>query len=135
MAYNYNGMYNPYTANYPQNYSQNYTQPTIQHGGFVNVQSEKEAMEYPIANGTSLTFIDGVHMKLYVKTKGFSSLDQPIFKKYNIVEVAESKNTPEQEQTSNSIEYAEKGEIEAIKDEIQHIKDDIKKLSEVKTDE
>jgi hypothetical protein len=132
--YQNNPMYNPYLM---QQYQQpiQQQQPTIQQGGFIPVSSEKEAVDYLVAQGTSVTFIDGKNQKMYVKTRGFSPVEQPSFKRYNLVEITESEITPEKEQTSNSIEYAEKGEIEALKGEIQHIKDDIKKLSEDKDNE
>lgn len=135
-AYN-NQMFNPYVMNVPQYQQQiqQMQQPIIQQGGFIPVSSEKEAVDYLVAQGTSVTFIDGKNQKMYVKTRGFSPVEQPSFKRYNLVEITESELTPENEKPSNSIEYAEKSEIEAIKGEIKRINGEIKKLSEVKADE
>lgn len=136
--------YNPYMNYYNNPYMQYQqpiqqvqqpVQPAIQQGGFIPVSSEKEAVDYLVAQGTSVTFIDGKNQKMYVKTRGFSPVEQPSFKRYNLVEITENELTPEKEQASNSIEHAEKGEIEALRSEIEQIKDDIKKLNEVKTDE
>jgi hypothetical protein len=135
-AYN-NPMFNPYAVNIPQYQQpiQQMQQPIIQQGGFIPVSSEKEAMEYLVAQGTSVTFIDGKNQKMYVKTRGFSPVEQPSFKRYNFVEITDGELTPENEKPNNSIEYAEKSEIEALKGEIEHIKNNIKKLNEVKIDE
>lgn len=134
-----NQIYNPYYNNMqyqqPIQQVQQLVQPTIQQGGYIPVSSEKEAVDYLVAQGTSVTFIDGKNQKMYVKTRGFSPVEQPSFKRYNLVEITESEITPETEKASNSIECAEKGEIEAIKGEIQHIKKELKKINEVKTDE
>lgn len=104
-------------------------QPTIQQGGFIPVSSEKEAFDYLVAQGTSVTFIDGKNSKMYVKTRGFSPVEQPIFKRYNLVEIAESENTPEQEKATPVIEYAEKSEIEALRGEIKRINSIVEEMS------
>lgn len=133
--YQNNPMYNPYLMQQYQQPIQQQTQPTIQNGGFVPVASEKEAMDYLVAQGTSVTFIDGKNSKLYVKTRGFSPLEQPSFKRYNLVEVAESDITPVEQKATPVKEYAEKSEIERLNGEIKRIKGEIKKLSEAKDDE
>jgi hypothetical protein len=128
--YQNNPMYNPYLMQqYQQPIQQQQTQPTIQQGGFVPVASEKEAMDYLVAQGTSVTFIDGKNSKLYVKTRGFSPLEQPAFKRYNLVEVTENDITPVEEKTTPVKEYAEKSEIKPIYGEIDSIKAQIEKLT------
>jgi len=115
-----NGMYN----NYPQ-----YQQPqqqTIQQGGYVLVSSEKEAMDYLVAQGTSVTFIDWTNLKVYLKTRGFSPLEQPIFKSYNLVEKTDN-DTPTVE-----VEYAQKEDLTALQGEFNKLKEQIQKLSKPK---
>lgn len=141
--YQNNPMYNPYLMQqYQQPIQQQQTQPTIQQGGFVPVASEKEAMDYLVAQGTSVTFIDGKNSKLYVKTRGFSPLEQPSFKRYNLVEVTEADITPVEEKATPIKDYAEKSELTALQNEItalrgkiKTINGEIKKLSEGKDDE
>jgi hypothetical protein len=53
-------------------------------------------------------------------------------KQYDLVEVAKSETTAEQ---NNSIEYAEKAEIQALRGEIERINSIIEKLSEVNDNE
>lgn len=122
--YSYNPI-NPY-PNY-MNFQPVQQAPQIQNGGLVPVQSEKEAAEYPVANGTSVTFLNTDELKLYIKTKGFSQLDKPDFKKYNLVEITDGEITQEPIPTK---EYAEKAEIEALRGEIQALKEKINKSTD-----
>lgn len=74
---------------YPNSYFQQYqpqsmqaqtTQPPVNSmGGFIPVQNENEARMYPIAPGTSATFIDENSPYCYTKTLGASQLDRPTF--------------------------------------------------------
>lgn len=58
----------------------------IQNGGFVIVKDEKEAYEYPVAPGTSVTFIDEARKHLYIKTVGLNMFDKFEFRKFLITE-------------------------------------------------
>jgi hypothetical protein len=81
---------------YPNSYFQQYqpqsmqaqtSQPPVSTmGGFIPVQNENEARMYPIAPGTSATFIDENSPYCYTKTLGASQLDRPTFKKFRLVE-------------------------------------------------
>ena len=131
MANYYNPyQFNPYVANIPQ-YQQpiQQAQPTIQQGGYINVSSEQEAINYPIAPNTSLIFIDWSNKKVYEKTKGISPSDVPMMKVYNLTDVTKGEIKPEQNKPINNIEYAEKSEIKAIYGEIDSIKAQIEKLT------
>lgn len=139
MPYNYQNSYQSYYPQYVQpqiQTQQNQQNQTVQNGGLVTVRSEDEAKGYPVALGTSVTFIDENNPMVYTKTMGFSQLDRPIFKKYRLVEEPENNLNSQPTKTSSE---KEKGEIEAIWSEIEHIKKDIKGLShrrkEVKTNE
>lgn len=74
--------YNPYYQ--PQQMPQQ-IQPQIQNGGFVSVRSEEEARNYPVAQGTSVTFKNETAPYIYTKTTGFSQLDRPMFEKFKLV--------------------------------------------------
>jgi len=128
--YNQNPMYNPYyNVNNPLVQQQPIQQPqqqTIQQGGYVLVSSEKEAMDYLVAQGTSVTFIDWTNLKVYLKTRGFSPLEQPIFKSYNLVEKTDN-DTPTVE-----VEYAQKEDLTALQGEFNKLKEQIQKLSKPK---
>lgn len=131
MANYYNPyQFNPYAVNIPQ-YQQpiQQAQPTIQQGGYINVSSEQEAINYPIAPNTSLIFIDWSNKKVYEKTKGISPSDVPMMKKYNLKDITEGEKQSKNEETANNIEYAEKSEIKAIYGEIDSIKAQIEKLT------
>lgn len=99
---------------YPQNYpQQNYPQQT-QNGGFVRVKDETEAMNYPVAPGYSVTFIDETATHFFVKTAGLSQFDRPTFDRYRLVK--------EQSPEEVKIEYATKQDIEELKAQIKALK-------------
>ena len=96
---------------YQQPYQQNYQ---IQNGGFVRVKDETEAMNYPVAPGYSVTFIDETATHFYVKTAGLSQFDRPTFDKFKLV-----RETPEPQK---SVEYATKQDLEELKAQIAALK-------------
>ena len=103
MAFNPN-FYGNYmnNANYSQMQNQGgQMQPQIQNGGFVLVRSETEAMNYPIAFGTSVTFKDETAPYIYSKTMGFSQLDRPIFEKFKLVKEEPNANGSENTSMDN----------------------------------
>ena len=111
--------YNPYiNYNYnPYLQQQQNIQPQIQNGGFVSVRSEAEAMNYPVALGTSVTFRDETAPYIYTKTTGFSQLDRPKFEKFKLIK-ENTQNDGATVEATPVIEYAEKSEIEAVKADI-----------------
>lgn len=124
MPYNY---YQPYYQQY-QPYSANQQPQQIQNGGFVSVRSAQEAFNYPVALGNSVTFKDETAPYIYVKTRGFSQLEEPIFEQFQLVKVDNSQKAAEPVQTA-SPEYALKVDITALQNEIDLLK---KKVSEFK---
>lgn len=131
MAYPYN---NSLPIGYPY-FAQPMAQPTTQQtqpvqqirdGGFIAVRSEAEAMNYPVAPGMSVTFKNETAPYIYTKTMGFSQLDRPVFERYRLVKEEEQ---PKEEQPTPITEYAEKGEIEAMRADIEDLKAKIEKLN------
>ena len=85
------GGYYPATYQNPYMQMQMQAQPQqAQSSGFIPVQNENEARMYPIAPGTSATFIDENAPYCYTKTVGTSQLDRPTFKKFQLVEVVDT---------------------------------------------
>lgn len=123
MPYNY---YQPYFQQY-QPYSANQQPQQIQNGGFVSVRSAQEAFNYPVALGNSVTFKDETAPYIYVKTRGFSQLEEPVFEQFQLVKVdnAQKQETAQAE----TAEYALKSDVLALKEEIDFLK---KKVSEFK---
>lgn len=125
----------PIQQNMPAQPVQNVQQPQIQDGGTVYVQNEKEARNYLVANGTSVTFIDTKAMRLYIKTRGFSSFDQPVFERYSLVKIPDNEESTEEVQTEEkTVDYASKEDIESIKKEIRTLKSRVTKLTEKNTE-
>ena len=139
MPYPYSSFYNPYQGyNQPmQNYNQpmqqqqpvqaQQQQPTIQQGGFVRVQNEQEARQYPLAPGYSMTFIDDSASYCYVKTMGFSQFDKPKFEKFRLVK---EEDAPVQTAESTPVEYALKSELEVLKKQVDEMQTVIKDFTE-----
>ena len=130
----YNNYFGGYPASYQQYQAPNYqiaTQPQqmqIQNGGFVSVRSAQEAFNYPVALGNSVTFKDETAPFIYVKTRGFSQLEEPVFEQFQLVKVDNTQKAAEQTQSTNT-EYALKSDLTALQEEIDLLK---KKISEFK---
>lgn len=152
MAYNsfYPASYQPYQYQQYPNFQQpmqpmqpvsqmnnfqngNSSQMQIQNGGFVSVHSIQEAFNYPVAPGNSVTFKDENSPYIYVKTKGFSQLEEPIFKKFRLIE--ESDTQPEEstttvtEQAVNYADFAKQADVTALWNEIEMLKKQITELT------
>ncbi len=85
----------------PTMQAQNNQPPVSTMGGFIPVQNENEARMYPIAPGTSATFIDENSPYCYTKTLGASQLDRPTFKKFKLVEETDTpQGAPQGSQTA-----------------------------------
>jgi hypothetical protein len=116
---------------YPNSYFQQYqpqsmqaqtSQPPVSTmGGFIPVQNENEARMYPIAPGTSATFIDENSPYCYTKTLGASQLDRPTFKKFRLVEETDvPQDAPKGSQAASQNQgidlssYATKADMDAL---------------------
>ncbi len=119
---NYNNPYQYYPmGNYPQQpQPQPQVQPQIQNGGLVFAPSEAYARNYSVAPGNSVLFKDESAPYMYSKTMGFSQLDQPIFKRFRLVEEESESvvNTPVKEEV----------DIKPIRSAIDSMKKEISKL-------
>lgn len=118
--------YNPYQqyysmGNYPQQPQPTpQVQPQIQNGGLVFAPNEAYARNYSVAPGNSVLFKDESAPYMYSKTMGFSQLDQPIFKRFRLVE-------EESEGTVNA-PVKEEIDIRPIHKAIDHIREDIDQI-------
>lgn len=127
-------MYNPYQQQQYNPYLQQLQQMQAQQQGavnnsLVNVRSEAEARNYPVAPGNSVTFKDENAAYIYTKTMGFSQLDRPVFEKFKLVREAETAQNDVLGQEPNTLSSeTEKTKIEALSLEIEGIKKDISKF-------
>lgn len=109
-----------------------YQQPNqqIQNGGFVSVRSQKEAWEYPIAPGNSVTFIDAVNKRCYIKTKDYSPFKEPDFEIYRLVQETPQKpeNAPEngaEKKETPVSSYVDKSEFDKVSAQFSALKIDV----------
>ena len=121
----------PYPNYYPNYYPQQMPQQA-RSNDFIMVPNEETARNYPVAPGNSVNFKDENASYIYTKTMGFSQFDQPIFKKYKLIE-EETRNLPEKAVEINEAINVSindlKSKIEANSSEIEGLK---KELSELK---
>lgn len=137
MAYQY---YNPYYQPQIQQQMpmQQQNSQQIQTSGFIPVPSEEMARNYPVAPGNSVSFKNENAPYVYTKTMGFSQFDQPIFKKYKLIEEEEASEPVKMEAStsSNSDEEIKSKLMEVVnendhlKEELDSIKKDVKELKD-----
>ena len=125
---------NPQAVQNPQMNQQQLT-PQIQNGGFVPVPNIEVARSYHVSPGTSVTFIDENAPYVYVKTRGFSQLDPPVFKKKRLVDEEdvppESLGSPEShfDGLDDKLKgYVSKTEFEAFRGLYEELKTDYENL-------
>lgn len=158
MAFPYTSQYNTYSSPYQyqpifpqpmqqpiqqtvqqptQQTQQPVQQPVTQQGGFVRVQNEQEARQYPLAPGYSMTFIDDSGNYCYVKTMGFSQLDKPKFEKYRLVREEEEQSVTNADMVKNMDEkYALKYVVDDLIAQVEELKKTISaKSKKVKKEE
>ena len=87
-----------YPYQYPQQF-QNSAQNNI-----VSVRNEQEARNYPVAYGNSVTFKDESTPFIYTKTMGFSQLDKPVFKRFQLTEVLDEEPKEEKKDIQEQID-------------------------------
>lgn len=110
-------------------------QTQIQNGGFVRVKSEQDVIDYPLAPGYTMTFIDEGATHCYTKTMGFNQFERPKIDKYRLVreEVAEdAEKAREQAQTVNLDGYVRKAEFEPILGKIEAMEKELAALTKPK---
>lgn len=128
----------PYIPPYQQ-YQQmmQYSQPTQNTGSFVSVSNEAMARNYPLAPGTSGTFINENEPYCYTKTMGLSQFDRPVFKRYRLVEETDAPQNAQSapttsEKADSSITIPEKinADIAALRALYDELKLDVEILKE-----
>lgn len=103
-----------------QQYAHNTPAPV--QGGFVRVQSEQEARAYPVAPGSSITFIDESRPYCYTKSVDMSQLDRPKFERYRLVKEEEA---PERPQNAPQVAQAQGGDnypVYALKSDLDELR-------------
>lgn len=129
MAIYNNGFPMTYNQYYPQYQQVANQQPQqIQNGGFVTVPNIETARNYPVALGTSVTFIDENAPYVYTKTRGFSQLEQPVFEKLRLVKEQDVPEATEAQKTVNTIPDTLKAEYEALRALYDGLRKDVDQL-------
>lgn len=127
----------PYISPYQQYQQMVQYNPQAQNtGSILPVPSEMVARNYPLAPGTSGTFINENEPYCYTKTMGLGQFDRPVFKRYRLVEepdAPQSESTPTAPATAeNSTAVPEKinADIEALRKLYDDLKLDVEILKE-----
>ena len=106
--------------------------PQIQNGGFVRVKSEKDVLDYPLAPGYTMTFIDEGATHCYTKTMGFNQFEKAKIDKYRLVKESVDETPVANALTndsSNLVRFALKADLEAFSGKIEGFE---KELAEMK---
>lgn len=123
-------MFYPQYQNYPQypypQYQNNAQAAPPQISAPISVRAEKEARDWPIAPGNSLTFIDESAGYVYTKTS-LNQFDRPKFVKYRLVreDAAEAANDSQQDSKTYALQSdvdAISGAVKEIKSELEHVR-------------
>lgn len=130
---------NPYP--YPQMAMQQFQQmpqPQTQSSAIIHVPSEDVARRWDVAPNSSVTFIDDSKPYCYTKSMGMSMLEPPVFKRFRLVEEAETapdnpsndvaNQSPQQPQIDLSA-YLTKAEFESYKSIIDDMQKIVKELN------
>lgn len=121
--------------NYYQNFYPQQMPQQARSNDFILVPNEETARNYPVAPGNCVNFKDENASYIYTKTMGFSQFDQPIFKKYKLIE-EETRNLPEKAvEVNEAINVSindlkskievNSSEIDALKKELSELKDGV----------
>lgn len=120
--------------------TQQMQQPTIQQSGFVSVPSMDDVRAWPVAPGNSITFyVETAPPILATKTKGFSQLEPPVIKEFDLVEkeavpseTRESPTAHEQTAPTKNSAYATKDDLAMLWNELDALKEKLKSQAEKK---
>lgn len=128
-SYGFNQQVRP-TYQMPET-QQNYTPKPqqIQYSNtIVPVANESVGRNFPVGPGVGVIFRDENAPYMYSKTMGFNPLEQPVFKKYRLVEEEADEVNPESAKTVNY-----EAEIEELRDQISELRNLINKYSSKST--
>jgi hypothetical protein len=122
----------PFPANTQQYYPNMQPQQQMQNGGFISVPSIDAAQRYPVAPGNSVTFKIENAPVVCEKTQGFSVLEAPTFKVFDLVEhkLTPSVTEPAPEQNN----YATRTEIDALNEHILTLEGQLSELRDKLSD-
>lgn len=133
---------NPYAQMAMQQYQQNMQmpqpQPQTQSNAIIHVPSEEVARRWDVAPNSSVTFIDDSKPYCYTKSMGMSMLEAPVFKRFRLVEeaetapISEDQTAAEQPASTPQIDlsaYMTKVEFESYKSIIEDMQKIVKELN------
>lgn len=114
----YNTQIQPQDAYNPQQQMNTQAMQNRMQNGFVRVQSEEQARQYPVSQGTSVIFIDENAPYCYTKTMDMSQLDKPRFEKYRLVK--ETTGEPHEEDPKETKKLSER--LSNVESEIEQLR-------------
>lgn len=96
----------------------------------VNVRSESEAINWPVAPNNSVTFVDELNGYLYTKTS-FNQFDRPQFVKYKLVreDAAEAPVNGANGQQGNDTPYALKDDLTALAGAVKGVNESVSAIN------
>lgn len=119
--------YNPYFQQ-----PQQMPQQMVRTSEFIPVPNEDVARNYPVAPGSSINFKNENAPYIYTKTMGISQFDQPVFKRYKLVEEASdlALEAPKTQEPINVSDYVKKHEFESFRSRLDRLEEEVESLKE-----
>ena len=112
---------------YPQQpQAQQQQAPRQEQSGFISVNGEQQARDWPIAPGNSLTFKDETAPYIYTKTS-YSQFDIPVFEKYRLTKEEDPQAQSGSEELKQAVQRIE-NELNDIKDGYKLLKDELEEM-------
>ena len=91
-----------------------------QNGGLIVVPGEDDVVNYPVAPGYTMTFVDSNFTHLYAKTASTTQFDPPRYKKYALTE--EEMGVSQPKQSKENADYVTKSELDKVWSELKKLR-------------
>lgn len=105
-----------------------------QNNNLITVRNEAEAMNYPVAFGNCVTFLNETAPYVYTKTMGTSPFEQPVFAKYRLVreDASDKPQEADMKVKGEEVAYASQIAFEALMEDVRALKEEIERIKATK---
>ena len=97
----------------------------IQNGGVVYGLTEEEILNYPVAPGYQISFINTDKTCCYIKTMGFSQYDKPALEKFKMTKEESKDGEVSEKKEPDLSKFALRSDVDRLRTEIKKLKDKV----------